>query len=177
MTPDGPGFNGPSKPAMEQYSGSKSSAGFTDDQLAIRNLTRRFVRSEILPNILQWDEEEVVPVLVWKRIGELGLHGVCAPAEWGGSDSGIVAWAMMVEELAYGDCAIANQVGGISFPYVAKLLQFGTDQQKENFLRPVVEDFIDEMAHQIAVIQLRPCLLYTSPSPRDGLLSRMPSSA
>jgi alkylation response protein AidB-like acyl-CoA dehydrogenase len=139
MTPDGPGFNGPSKPAMEQYSGSKSSAVFTDDQLAIRNLTRRFVRSEILPNILQWDEEEAVPVHVWKRIGELGLHGVCAPTEWGGSDSGIVAWAMMVEELAYGDCAIANQVGGVSFPYVAKLLQFGTDQQKENFLRPVVE--------------------------------------
>jgi butyryl-CoA dehydrogenase len=139
MTPDGPGFNGPSKPAMEQYSGSKSSAVFTDDQLAIRNLTRRFVRSEILPNILQWDEEEAVPVHVWKRIGELGLHGVCAPTEWGGSDSGIVAWAMMVEELAYGDCAIANQVGGVSFPYVSKLLQFGTDQQKENFLRPVVE--------------------------------------
>ena len=139
MTPDGPGFNGPSKPAMEQYSGLKSSAVFTDDQLAIRNLTRRFVRSEILPNILQWDEEEAVPVHVWKRIGELGLHGVCAPTEWGGSDSGIVAWAMMVEELAYGDCAIANQVGGVSFPYVSKLLQFGTDQQKENFLRPVVE--------------------------------------
>ena len=46
---------------------------------------------------------------------------------------------MMVEELAYGDCAIANQIGGISFPYVAKLLQFGTDKQKEQFLRPVVE--------------------------------------
>ena len=139
MTPDGRGFNGPTKPAMEQYSGSKRSAFFTDDQLAIRDLTRRFVRSEILPNILQWDEEEAVPAHVWKRIGELGLHGVCAPAEWGGSDSGIVAWAMMVEELAYGDCAIANQVGGISFPYVAKLLQFGTEKQKEKFLRPVVE--------------------------------------
>ena len=25
--------------------------------------------------------------------------------------------------------------------------------------------------------QTHPCLLYTSPSPRDGLLSRMPSSA
>ena len=57
MTPDGRGFNGQTKPAMEQYSGSKSSAVFTDDQLAIRDLTRRFVRSEILPNILQWDEE------------------------------------------------------------------------------------------------------------------------
>src|ERR1700683_118607 len=124
---------------VEHDSLETSSAVFTDDQLAIRDLTRRFVRTEILPNVLQWDEDEAVPAHVWKGIGELGLHGVCAPAAWGGSDSGIVAWSMMVEELAYGDCAIANQIGGISFPYVAKLLQFGTDKQKENFLRPVVE--------------------------------------
>jgi alkylation response protein AidB-like acyl-CoA dehydrogenase len=82
---------------------------FTDDQLAIRDLTRRFVRTDILPNILQWDQDEAVPAHVWRRIGELGLHG---------------------------DCAIANQIGGISFPYVAKLLQFGTEKQKEEFLRP-----------------------------------------
>ena len=124
---------------MEQDTPATRSTVFTDDQLAIRDLTRRFVRTEILPNVLQWDQDEAVPAHVWRRIGELGLHGVCAPAEWGGSDSGIVAWSMMVEELAYGDCAIANQIGGISFPYVAKLLQFGTDQQKERFLRPVVE--------------------------------------
>src|ERR1700733_7238675 len=125
--------------AVEHDAPATRSNFFTDDQLAIRDLTRRFVRTEILPNILQWDEDEAVPAHVWKGIGELGLHGVCAPAAWGGSDSGIVAWSMMVEELAYGDCAIANQIGGISFPYVAKLLQFGTDQQKERFLRPVVE--------------------------------------
>lgn len=124
---------------MEHGAPATRSTLFTDDQLAIRDLTRRFVRTEIFPNILQWDEDEAVPAHIWKRIGELGLHGVCAPAEWGGSDSGIVAWSMMVEELAYGDCAIANQIGGISFPYVAKLVQFGTNQQKENFLRPVVE--------------------------------------
>jgi butyryl-CoA dehydrogenase len=124
---------------VEQGTPPTRSTVFTDDQLAIRDLTRRFVRTEILPNILQWDQDEAVPAHVWRRIGELGLHGVCAPTEWGGSDSGIVAWSMMVEELAYGDCAIANQIGGISFPYVAKLLQFGTDEQKERFLRPVVE--------------------------------------
>src|SRR5260370_31169742 len=134
MTPDGPGFNSPSKPAMEQYSGSKSSAVFTDDQLAIRDLTRRFVRSEILPNILQWDEEEAVPADVWKRIGELGLHGVCAPAQWGGSDSGIVALALMGEELAYGDCAIANPLRGNPSPFLSKLLSFGTEDQSEKFL-------------------------------------------
>ena len=29
----------------------------------------------------------------------------------------------------------------------------------------------------LAATGVNPCLLYTSPSPRDGLLSRMPSSA
>lgn len=101
-------------------------------------MTRKFVRAEIIPNAISWDESQTVPREVWQKIGALGLHGVCAPAEWGGSDSGIVAWALMVEELAYGDCAIGNQIGGISFPYVAKLLEHGTERQKEEFLRPVV---------------------------------------
>lgn len=110
----------------------------TPDQIAIRDMTRKFVRAEIVPNAISWDESQTVPREVWQKIGALGLHGVCAPAEWGGSDSGIVAWALMVEELAYGDCAIGNQIGGISFPYVAKLLEHGTERQKEEFLRPVV---------------------------------------
>jgi len=110
----------------------------TPDQIAIRDMTRKFVRAEIIPNAISWDESQTVPREVWQKIGALGLHGVCAPAEWGGSDSGIVAWALMVEELAYGDCAIGNQIGGISFPYVAKLLEHGTERQKEEFLRPVV---------------------------------------
>lgn len=110
----------------------------TPDQIAIRDMTRKFVQAEIIPNAISWDEAQSVPREIWQKIGALGLHGVCAPAEWGGSDSGVVAWALLVEELAYGDCSIANQIGGISFPYVAKLLEHGTERQKEEFLRPVV---------------------------------------
>ena len=42
-------------------------------------------------------------------------------------------------------------------------------------LKAVVIDNLDKAGGQC--IELYPCLLYTSPSPRDGLLSRMPSSA
>ena len=35
----------------------------------------------------------------------------------------------------------------------------------------------EELAGQLYVVQYKDCLLYTSPSPRDGLLSRMPTSA
>lgn len=110
----------------------------TPDQIEIRDMVRKFVRSEISPNAIAWDQAQEAPKEIWRKIGALGLHGVCAPAEWGGSDSGVVSWALMVEELAYGDCAISNQIGGISFPYVSKLLEYGTKDQKEAFLRPVV---------------------------------------
>jgi hypothetical protein len=112
---------------------------FTQDQIAIRDETRRFARNEILPKILEWEEAGQVPDHIWRAIGEMGLYGICAPAEWGGSDGGIVAWSMVVEELSYADCAIGNQVGGQSFPFVAKVLEHGTEQQKEEFMRPVIE--------------------------------------
>ena len=139
------------------------------DQIAIRDMTRKFVRSEIVPHALQWDEEEKVPAHIWQKIGSLGLHGVCVPSEWGGSDSGVVAWALMVEELSYGDCAIGNQIGGISFPYAAKLLEYGTEQQKEEFLRPVVEG-----QHYISLLLSEPqagsdlSKLRTQATRRDG---------
>ena len=139
------------------------------DQIAIRDMTRKFVRSEIEPHALQWDQEEKVPAHIWQKIGSLGLHGVCVPSEWGGSDSGVVAWALMVEELSYGDCAIGNQIGGISFPYAAKILEYGTEQQKEEFLRPVVEG-----QHYISLLLSEPqagsdlSKLRTQATRRDG---------
>ena len=42
---------------------------------------------------------------------------------------------------------------------------------------PVMQDALNRMDVKPIVIQYDDCLLYTSPSPRDGLLSRMPSSA
>ena len=46
------------------------------------------------------------------------------------------------------------------------------DQQRE-----LSEQLIPDRLTQLGVSDLKFCLLYTSPSPRDGLLSRMPSSA
>jgi alkylation response protein AidB-like acyl-CoA dehydrogenase len=62
-----------------------------------------------------------------------------------------VAWSLVVEEVSYGDCAIGNQVGGISFPFVAKLVEFGTEKQKKEFLEPVIRG-----EHYIALLLSEP---------------------
>ena len=79
---------------------------FTSEQIAIRDMTRDFVRREIIPFAAQWDRDETVPLATVLRLGKLGLFGVCAPAEWNGADADFLAYMLMTEELAYGDAGI-----------------------------------------------------------------------
>jgi butyryl-CoA dehydrogenase len=109
---------------------------FTPEQIAIRDMTRDFVRREIIPFAAQWDRDETVPLATVLRLGKLGLFGVCAPAEWNGADADFLAYMLMTEELAYGDAGICNMVNAAN-SFGAKVRDAGTPGQKARFLRPV----------------------------------------
>jgi len=109
---------------------------FTEEQIAIRDMTREFVRREVIPNAAQWDRDETVPVDTVRRLGELGLFGVCIPAEAGGSGADFLSYILVVEELAYGDAGVCNMVTATN-SFGIKVRDFGTPQQIERFLRPV----------------------------------------
>jgi alkylation response protein AidB-like acyl-CoA dehydrogenase len=110
--------------------------GLTEEQLAVRDMTRDVVRREVTPFAASWDREETVPVDVVLRLGALGLFGVCAPAEWSGTGADFLAYVLATEELAYGDAGICNMVNAAN-SYGWKLRDYGTPEQKERFLRPV----------------------------------------
>ena len=55
----------------------------------------------------------------------------------------------------------------------SELHQTGVELNKKNYSNPAMEAEFGIILNR----DINPCLLYTSPSPRDGLLSRMPSSA
>jgi alkylation response protein AidB-like acyl-CoA dehydrogenase len=108
----------------------------TSEQIAIRNMTREFVRREIAPFAAEWDRSETVPLDTVYKIGALGLFGVCIPKEWGGSGADFTSYVMATEELAYGDAGVCNMVSA-SNSYGFKVRDHGTPDQKERFLRPV----------------------------------------
>ena len=108
----------------------------TDEQIAIRDMTREFVRTEITPFAADWDRNETVPLPTVFKIGALGLFGVCIPAEWGGSGADFTSYVLATEELAYGDAGVCNMINATnSFGF--KVRDFGTPAQKERFLPPV----------------------------------------
>jgi hypothetical protein len=108
----------------------------TDDQIAIRDMTRTFVRKDVAPYAAEWDRTETMSTAAVRRAGELGLFGVCMPAEWGGAGADFLSYVLATEELAAGDAGFCNMVSATN-SYGFKVRDYGTDDQKERYLRPV----------------------------------------
>ena len=106
----------------------------TDDQRMIRDAARDFATEVLAPHAGQWDRDAALPDEVVRQLGELGLLGMIVPAEWGGTFSDYVAYALAIEEIAAGcaSCstlmAVHNSVG------CGPILAFGTEAQKAKYL-------------------------------------------
>jgi len=108
----------------------------TEDQRAIRDMAREFVRKEIAPFAAQWDRAAEVPLETVRRLGDLGFFGICIPSEWGGTGADFVSYILVTEALAYGDAGVCNMVNATN-SFGIKVRDFGTPDQNERFLRPV----------------------------------------
>ena len=83
-----------------------SLAELTDEQREIRDLARRFADERIAPNASAWDRDHHFPRELFTALGELGLMGVCVPAEHGGAGADFLAYVLVLEELSRGDAGL-----------------------------------------------------------------------
>lgn len=105
----------------------------------LRASVRRFVDTEIRPHVDAWEAAGRFPDSVFERCGALGFLGLHYPARWGGSDGDLAAGIVFVEELARcGAAAIAMAVSVQSDMATPALAEFGTDDQRERWLRPAI---------------------------------------
>ena len=110
----------------------------TEQHDMIRAAVRRFAEREIAPTAEALWEAQAFPYSFWKSAGEQGFTGLPYAEAWGGGGGDWVSFAIVLEELARIDCAVANAVMANSS--VASLLaNFGTDAQRERHLRPILD--------------------------------------
>ena len=109
---------------------------YSEDQIAIRDMTRAFIRDEVVPYALDWDKAARAPMETVLKAGALGLFGVTMPTEYGGAGADFLSYVMATEEIAAGDAGFCNMISATN-SYGFKVRDYGTDDQKERFLRPV----------------------------------------
>lgn len=107
---------------------------YSDEQRMIRDTAREFAREQLAPHAAQWDKAGSIPDATVAQLGELGLLGMMVPAEWGGSYTDYIAYALAIEELAAGCAATSTLVSVHSSVGCGPLLNFGTEAQKHRYL-------------------------------------------
>jgi cyclohexanecarboxyl-CoA dehydrogenase len=110
---------------------------FTPEQEELVRTLRVFVRKELAPRSAAWDRSGEFPWDTWRRMGELGLLGLRAPASLGGTETDFVTAGLAVEEIARGDFSATYGIQLAAF--AAEIIgRGGTAEIAERWLPPTI---------------------------------------
>ena len=109
----------------------------TEEQRRIAEAVRDFAQTRLKPQSADWGRDGRFPAEAVREMAELGLLGMLVPGDWGGAETGYVAYAMALEEIAAGDGACSTIVSVHNSVACLPILTFGTDAQRARFLRPL----------------------------------------
>lgn len=109
----------------------------TEEQTMIQDMARGYVQERIAPFAEEWDKNKTFPAEALQGLAELGFYGMLVPEQWGGCEIGYVAAALVLEEIAAGDGACSTIISVTNSVGCMPILNFGTDEQKEKFLKPL----------------------------------------
>jgi acyl-CoA dehydrogenase len=110
----------------------------TDNQQMYVDMVRKFVKSEITPQVMSLDKEHVFPWNILNKAWEIGILNLCIPESVKGYEVDVLSVALIIEELSYGDTGISTSAMCNDLAN-AVIAQHGTEEQKEAFLKPFVE--------------------------------------
>jgi alkylation response protein AidB-like acyl-CoA dehydrogenase len=108
------------------------------DHEQFRKVVREFAESEIAPHVAAWDREHYFPTELIGKMGELGLFGLVAPEEYGGSGADFTSLCVAIEEIGRVDQSIGITLeAGVGLG-INPILTFGTPEQKRQWLPDLV---------------------------------------
>ncbi|MEK4128593.1 acyl-CoA dehydrogenase [Solibacillus sp. FSL W8-0474] len=106
---------------------------FTDEQIMMRNMVRDFAKTEIEPFIEQMEAGEF-PRHLLKKMGELGLMGITAPAEYGGAEMDFTSYIIAINELSKVSAVMGVILSVHTSVGTNPILYFGNDEQKKQYV-------------------------------------------
>src|SRR5256886_17005136 len=109
-----------------------------DEEKAIRDTVRKFVRERIVPEVGEWFEQGVLPRELVKEVAQLGLLGMHLEG-YGLPGASSVAYGLTCLELAAGDSGVASPVSVQGSLAMFAIWRWGSEEQKQRWLPPMHE--------------------------------------
>jgi isovaleryl-CoA dehydrogenase len=112
--------------------------GHGEDLELLRETVRSFASDRIAPRAAEIDETNEFPRDLWPELGELGLLGITAESEFGGSELGYLAHVIAMEEISRASGSVGLSYGAHSNLCINQLQRWGNEEQKQRFLPKLV---------------------------------------
>jgi len=103
-----------------------------------RRVIREFAAAEVAPKAAAWDEQHRFPVELVGMMGDLGLFGLVAPEEYGGSGGDFTSLCVAIEELGRADQSVGITLSAGVGLGINPILSYGSPEQKERWLPDLV---------------------------------------
>jgi glutaryl-CoA dehydrogenase (non-decarboxylating) len=111
--------------------------GLTQEHQMVQQMVRDFATKEVAPTIQEQDRQGGMAPHVLSRLAELGILGITTPVKYGGQGMDYISLGLACEELEAVDTSLRVVLSVHNGLACLTLLQWGTEEQKEQFLRPL----------------------------------------
>jgi len=109
-----------------------------DDIDALREAVRAFVQRELAPRATQIDQDNLFPADMWRKLGELGVHGLTVSEAYGGTNLGYLAHMVAMEEVSRGSASVGLSYGAHSNLCINQIHRNGSEAQKRQYLPKLI---------------------------------------
>jgi len=109
----------------------------TEEHKMIRDAARDFAQTELLPGVIDRDENQTFPTEQIRKLGELGFLGMMVSPKYGGAGMDTISYVLAMEEISKVDasCSVVMSVNNSLVCW--GLETFGNEEQKEKYLKPL----------------------------------------
>jgi alkylation response protein AidB-like acyl-CoA dehydrogenase len=107
---------------------------YSAEQIQLRKSIRDFAEAELLPHVLDWDENQIFPLEAIKKGGQLGLMGAIFPEDLGGAGLGYIEYSIIIEELARVDPSVALIVAAHNSLCTNHIYLAGNEEQRQRYI-------------------------------------------
>ena len=109
----------------------------SEEHEMIRQAARDFARTELLPGVIERDNEQRFPTEQVRKLGELGFLGMMVDPKYNGGGMDSVSYVLAMEEISKIDASVSVVMSVNNSLVCWGLETYGSEEQKEKFLKPL----------------------------------------
>ena len=109
-----------------------------EDVDMLRDAVWAFAQKEILPRAAEIDRVNEFPADLWQKFGDMGLLGMTAGEEYGGTNMGYLAHMVAMEEISRASASVGLSYGAHSNLCVNQIRRNGNDAQRKKYLPKLI---------------------------------------